>query len=294
MNKLPSIGSLFDKTWQTYHENFWTFAKISSWIFLTAIFGTIGYLLIPSYATPSFLTSTAVEFTPTAVAGTALLGFNVLILLPVLTIWITIGLTLAIKKIHAGEKIEIDSLLASAWGFFPGYLGASILYGLALTIPTLVVGFLPGYLALRLGGRFGSILGFGGLFLLAAGMVAAIVFVLVFGLRAKLYNIVYLVEQTSVVESIKRSLEITKGHFLALFLRVALAFAAFSILAIALRLVLFGVGVGILEPLSSKPALLAQLSVTVDLIFTGLYTVITLPLVTTFFYHLYEQFALKK
>lgn len=294
MNKIPSIGSLFDKTWKTYHENFWTFARISSWIFLIAVFGTIGYLLIPSYATPSFLTSTAVEFTPTAVAGTALLGFNVLILLPILTIWITIGLILAIDKIVKGQKVEIDSLLANAWGLFPGYLLATIFYSIALTVPTFITAFLPGYIVLRLGSQFGSILGFGGLFLLASGIVSALVFVLVFGLRANLYSIAYVTEGIGPIKSIKRSLDVTSGHFLALLIRFLLAFSVFTVPTIALRLVLFGIGVGILEPFTSRPELLAQLSVSIDLIFTGIYTILTLPLVTTFFYHLYEQFALKK
>jgi hypothetical protein len=130
----------------------------------------------------------------------------------VVVLWLTAGQSLALLKVMRGQGATFGDLFRGG-RFFARIIGASILFVLALA-PVLVVAAVPAVVAVAAGGGradvWVSLLG------IVASVVLAVVLFVAISMRLSQYLYVLIDRDCGIVDSLRGSAEITRGHVVEL------------------------------------------------------------------------------
>jgi hypothetical protein len=128
-----------------------------------------------------------------------------------LQFWLTIGQTVALLKVARGEDAEVGDVFRGG-AYLLRYVGASIVLGLAF-LAVFGVCMAPGGLVFALGGGEATT---AGVVALVMGGVVGIVAWIVLAVRFYQYQYLIIDRNAGVMESLRLSWEMTRGHTLVL------------------------------------------------------------------------------
>jgi MFS family permease len=219
-----SLGEILDRTAQLYRGNFLLFAGISimpmAAVFL--VFVPVGVLI-------GIFGATRGTF-PSTVWSVSLVLIVLLAAIPVLilaTVYTQAGLSLAAVRTHMGQKLKIRAVLKDVQPNFWRYVWLLILQGIVVAfIPCAAAGIAIGVLV-----YLGTLAGNGTAAGVGLGFIGIVVFiatVVVVVWRAMCYSLgmaICVAEGLPAWESLKRSLELTKGSRGRIFVMFLLVWA---------------------------------------------------------------------
>ncbi len=247
------IGSILGRTFDTYGREW-------SLFLLLALPAGIGSFLV-TVTTPQYVSGYGTSTPSVAVDPQVILNDAALLIAISLVSWLLSGFTalasiIATHRLWSGQPTGIGDAVAGAIGAVPRAIGLTIVLLLALlgiTIPLVLVGVVLLVVAPVLGLVAMVILGL----VLLVGLV-------VVGVRLSLVLPVLVLERTGVIEAVRRTWQLTRGHAIMLF-------AAAFVVGLSAGLGIWG---GSLISSGGQDRLVAGIA-------TGLATLIASPLYVT-------------
>lgn len=225
------LGEILDRTAQLYRRNFLTFAGTAAaptaiTVLLFAAAGGagagFGHRLVNAGNAPGVLAAGLVLF--------------LLVAIPVITVATVVAhaaLTLAAVGAHLGQPLKILAALKSVWPHFGRYLWLVILEGLVLAgVPGVVA-----IVAVAAAGGLGALMGGGAAtgaligFVTFLVVIAAVVYMILVGLRIAMALAVCVVEDKPAWDSIKRAAGLSRGATGRIFVMFLLVWAISMVLS---------------------------------------------------------------
>lgn len=236
MANIITLGLLIDKTVEHYRNHFKELVGITLWLIVGA-----APFLFSGYIAPA-----GVDTTTPANEIIIYLGLNFLGLITTTlsSLWIAACLILTIHARAKGNTPNHVALGKQAWKFAPSLFVFGLLFALAMVIGTLAF-FLPGVIALmanQADGAAGAAFGIGGVLLLFAGAIAALYFVIRYGVELAFSQFAIVLEQPaklslrtmwSAVQSSRTSVH---GSWWAVAIRLLVPNAIISLIVISITM----------------------------------------------------------
>ncbi|HBK34352.1 TPA: hypothetical protein DEP34_01725 [Candidatus Uhrbacteria bacterium] len=138
MSHLLSLGTILDRTWETYQKRFVELMSISGWLLIVAILEVLALLLYP-YVTE--LAATATLYTFWESLGVVLFALTNTLIAPVIGVWVYIALVRFLKTEETNNPSTAKAL-KEGWKWFLPHCWVGILIMAVLLAGTLI-SFLP-------------------------------------------------------------------------------------------------------------------------------------------------------
>lgn len=288
MSKLISIGQIIDQSWSHYRKHFQELMKISLWFFLVPLLMIIASLLAP-VGDPVYLAENNL-IGPGHIVGTAIGIITTLIVIPLLGIWIGINLIQLIEKQAKKKKVDLAKQTKESWKLVLPYLWVSILKGLIVLAPVLLLA--PGLAIILFGIANGSGAGVGvaGIIFMFLGTLAALVLVVLLAVKLAFVEFDLVLGDKRGVATIKDSMKMVKGRFWATFVRLLIPNALYSVIVVIIQyalLLVYAISLGYLANLGDEGIVRID-TVVQNLIGFGL-TALSTPLFVIVGYVIYDS-----
>lgn len=233
-NKLISIGTLIDESWERYREHTSALLSISGWLLVKAVIDVVS---LSFYPTVSKMLSGEI-LSGTELFGTFLFIVNAAIIAPLIGVFILAAVFQFSYAILEGKKADVKSaLMAGKKSFFP-VLWVSILLVLVI-LGGIALGVVPPVILYALAAWTGfTQLNVLATLLLVLGIIAATILNIRWTVEFSLAPYVTLAEGLPGIQALKRSRELVRGRFFAVLLRYALPKFVFVLLGIVVLAIL--------------------------------------------------------
>ncbi len=236
MANIITLGLLIDKTVEHYHKYFKELVGITLWLIVGA-----SPFLFSGYIAPAGVDTT----TPTNEV-IIYLGMNVLGLITTTlsSLWIAACLMLTIHARAKGTTPNHVTLGKQAWKFAPALFVFGLLFALVMVIGATAL-FIPGLIALMANqgdGTAGAVLGIGGVFLLFAGAIAALYFVIRYSVELVFSQFAIVLEQPTTFSlknmwsAVQSSRASVRGSWWAVAIRLLVPNAIISLIVISVTM----------------------------------------------------------
>ncbi|PIX62231.1 hypothetical protein CO057_03530 [Candidatus Uhrbacteria bacterium CG_4_9_14_0_2_um_filter_41_50] len=220
MPNLISVGQIIDKTWEHYVKHFQILMKISLWALVVAALMLVRIFIIPEGETLVLL-----EWINNGVPTLAIVRFIVgalisLIAIPVIVTWIFMTLVQAIRDQANGKPIKIKAIQKKSWKNFFRYVLVILLKTLVILSPLLLM--VPGVLLtiFNEAAGSGSLLVVVALILITAGLVAALYFVVKWGIELSFAGFEMLLTGKNSLKALAGSRTLIKGRYWKTLIRI--------------------------------------------------------------------------
>ncbi len=233
-NKLISIGTLIDDSWEHYRAHTIALLSISGWLLIKAVVDVISLSFYPTVS--RLLSGTALTGPETF--GTALFTLNAAIIAPLIGVFVLAATFQFARTTLEGKKADVThALTAGKKGFF-SVLWVSILLVLVI-LGGIALGIVPPIILYALAAWTGfTQLNILATILLVLGVITATILNIRWAVEFSLAPYVTLAEGLRGVRALKRSRELVQGRFLPTLLRYALPKFVFILLGIVVLAIL--------------------------------------------------------
>ncbi len=292
MISLPSIGAYIDESWSLYKKHFTSYARITFWYAITAALAIIGSFLSPTYGNLPFVDNlTATYTTPAAIAGLIVSTVNILIILPIITLWISVGLIKFMKRTYEGQADTAEAMSDAGRVLLPA-IGITILLTF-MFVALFLIPWIPGMIFIILGLQNGGLPGVIGIVLLVLGILTGMALLAYYSVRYSfaLYEVV--VGNATITSSLSRSYDITDGKFWTIFWRWIVSAVVLLAIGVTLNLFTYYGGKAFVDLFLFNLTLFERVSVALDLVLSLVVFMVMTPLSTAFGYVLYRHIAKK-
>lgn len=289
---LPSIGSYIDESWSLYKNHFVSYARITVWYAVTVIIGIVSGLFLPTYGNLPFVDNLESVFTPAATAGLAISTFNLLVILPILSLWITVGLVKFMKKSSSAGSADPSEVMSDAGRVLLPAIGITVLLTL-LFVALAVVPWIPGMVFVILGMQKGGAAGVIGVALLVLGIITGLALLLYYSIRYSFAFYEVVVGNATVTSSLSRSYDMTAGKFWPILWRWLVGAIILLAIGVTLNLVTYFLSTSFVDLFLSNLVFYERLAVSLDLVLSLVVFMIMTPFSTAFGYTLYRHLANK-
>jgi len=237
---LLSVGELIDQSWEVFRSRMSELLSISGWLLATAILFAIALAFYPSASKLSL----GADLTGIETTGVLLFSFTNLVVTPILSFWIYIALTKALRA-HFDRKTVVAK--TAMWevkpAFFPTLLTSVMV--ILMVLLAIVIGFAPPAIIATLGflTNLSFIIVFANLVLVAGIFVS-----LFLSIKWVVYYFVapYLtmLDGTPAKLALATSRQLIEGRFWPVLIRIAvpkLVFVIFGVFAMSIIAYLVGI-----------------------------------------------------
>lgn len=288
MSKLISIGQIIDQSWSHYRKHFQELMKISLWFFLVPLLMIIASLFAP-VGDPVYLAENNL-IGPGHIIGTAIGIITTLIVIPILGIWIGINLIQLIEKQSKKKKVDLKKQTKESWSLVLPYIWVSILKGLIVLAPLLLLA--PGFaiIAFGIANGSGAAIGVAGIILIFLGTLAALVFVVYFGVKLAFVEFDLVLGNKRGVATIKDSMAMVKGRFWATLVRLLIPNALYTVIVVIIQyalLLIYAISLGYLANLGDEG--IVRIDTVVQNLITFGITAVSTPLFVIVGYVIYDS-----
>ncbi len=233
MQKLITLGTLIDESWELYRARFNELMSVSGWLLVLAILYTISLSLYPSASDLWFSN----ELSMSENIGVLMFTITNYVVAPLLGLWVVIALSRLIKMQFSGRSCNPKLAIAEAKPRFIPTLVVSIMVAFLLVV-AMLIGFGPSIILAALGAVFNSIILIGiGNFLLIIGVFVALILAFKWMVEYYLAPYVTILEGTQGKKVLGATKQLVQGRFWGVFMRLVvpkLVFILFGVFLMAI------------------------------------------------------------
>lgn len=292
MTNLPSIGSYIDEAWLLYKNYFGSYARITIWYGVTVLVGIIAGFFLPTYGNLPFVDNLSSVYTPAAIAGLVVSSVNLLLILPIISLWISVGLVKLMKRATEGGKLDTAETMNDAGRVLLPAIGITVLLTL-IFLAAFLIPWIPGMIFVIIGMSQGGIMGVIGIILLTAGLIAGMILLAYYAIRYSFAFYEVVVGNATITSSLSRSYDMTAGKFWAILWRWLASGIILVVIGTALNLLTYLIGTAFINLFLSNLELFERLAVSLDLVLSLVVFMLLTPLSSAFSYVLYRHISRK-
>lgn len=292
MNTLPSIGSYIDESWLLYKNYFGSYARITIWYAVAVVVGIVAGLFLPTYGNLPFVDNVNALYGPKEIAGLVVSSINLLLILPLISLWVSVGLVKFMKRVTEGAKADTAEIMNDAGRSLLPAVGITILLTLIFTASFLIP-WIPGMIFVIFGMNTGGAIGLIGIVLLTIGIIAGMALLAYYAIRYSFAFYEVVIGNATITSSLSRSYDMTAGKFWAIFWRWLVSGCILVIIGTALNLLTYLLGTTFVNLFLSNLELFERLAVSLDLVLSLVVFMLITPLSGAFSYVLYRHISRK-
>ena len=274
---LPSIGAYIDEAWTLYTKYFWKYARITIWYAIPACIGFLSWMAIPTYGDLPFVDNFDAYNSPLAITGLVVSYINLLVILPIITMWITTALIKFMQGTVNEDASDPSQSMNDAGRILIPVIGITLVTIFILLSVTLGP-WIPGAILLTIATTTGGAVTIIGIIALIIGVLAGVVLLAYFGIRFyfAVYEVIF--GRARVMQSLANSKRLVHGKYWAVFWRLIISGLILMIASMFLELPSFIVARALTNLALSNLELFERLSVFMDFLLSLITFMLFTPL----------------